>query len=492
MRRLTVGTIVISNAVGAVVVTAYGLLALPRPELTDPWHVWRANIGLAIVYVLAAVAVGVWWGRRRIEGGPLGTEAWLPAGLRPTEAQATRVLRAPLRLVVVQSVLWGVATVLFAAMNFTFEPLLGLGTALTVALGGVTTSTAAYVLGELALRPVLSRALEARGAASRRGVPGVATRWLLTWAFGTGVPVFGLMLVGIAALTDVPMAKQTLAVTVIALTAIGLVFGALVSILAAYSTVHPIASIRRGLARLEGGDLEVHLPVWDSTEIGTLQTGFNEMVSGLRERERIRDLFGRQVGEDVAAQALITGIELGGELREVSVLFVDIVGSTALASRTSPTEVVALLNRFLTEVVEVVGSTGGWINKFEGDAALAIFGAPIELDDAAGRALRAAREMQARLRERVPELRAAVGVASGKAVAGHIGTEQRFEYTVIGDPVNEAARLTDLAKEYPDMVLASEAAINAAGAAEQDRWELGEAVQLRGRSALTRLAVPRH
>jgi len=89
------------------------------------------------------------------------------------------------------------------------------------------------------------------------------------------------------------------------------------------------------------------------------------------------------------------------------------------------------------------------------------------------------------------ELEAAIGVATGRAVAGHIGTERRFEYTVIGDPVNEAARLTELAKQHPGLVLASSAAITAANPAEQEKWEFGEAVQLRGRGAETVLAHPR-
>lgn len=493
VRRLTVIAIVVSHLVGALVVAVFAVTALPRPDLDEPLsHVWLANLALGAIYIPFAVIVGVRWGRARVEGGPLGAAAWVDADQEPTIEQASRMLRAPLRLVVVQSTLWAIATVLFAALNATFDPLLGLGTGLTVALGGVTTSAAAYVLAELALRPILARALAAHGDASRRGVPGVAARWMLTWLLGTGIPVFGLMLVGIAALTPVTIKTSTLATTVLALGSIALVFGAFVSLLGAYATVHPIASIRRGLSRVQGGDLGTHVPVWDSTELGALQSGFNDMVDGLRERERIRDLFGRQVGQDVAEQALVTGVELGGELRTVSVLFVDLIGSTALAARTDPTEVVALLNRFLAVVVETVESSGGWINKFEGDAALAIFGAPVDVDDAPGRALRAAREMNERLVAEIPELRAAVGVATGEAVAGHIGTERRFEYTVIGDPVNEAARLTDLAKEYEPRVLASRTVVEASGDDEAARWDVGEdRIVLRGRSAATWLAQPR-
>jgi adenylate cyclase len=214
------------------------------------------------------------------------------------------------------------------------------------------------------------------------------------------------------------------------------------------------------------------------------------MVAGLRERERIQDLFGRHVGEEVARKALQSDVELGGELREVAVLFTDVIGSTALASNRGPEEVVDLLNAFFTVVVDVVSAHGGWVNKFEGDGALAVFGAPVEHDDPASAALAAARELAQRLRDQVEGIEAGTGVSAGEAVAGNVGEERRFEYTVIGDPVNEAARLTELAKERPERLLASAAILERASAAEAAHWQLDGTVHLRGRSAETRLALP--
>ncbi len=391
---------------------------------------------------------------------------------------------------VVEAALWGTAVVLFVTLNLAaFSGLLALGVGLTVLLGGLTTSSACYLLGELALRPVAARALAA-GVSSRRGVPGVATRWALAWALGTGIPVVGLLLIAVVALTPVDIDETTLAITILALGGIALVFGAIVSFLAAYATIHPISAIRRGLERVREGELETEVGVWDSTEMGLLQAGFNDMVRGLRERERIRDVFGRQVGADVASLALADEIRLGGELRTVSVLFVDLTGSTRLAADRPAEEVVALLNRFFAVVVDVVEANGGWINKFEGDAALAIFGAPIDVEDAAGRALAAARELDVRLREDVPELEAGIGVACGEAVAGNIGAERRFEYTVIGDPVNEASRLTDLAKTTEGRVLASDVVLERCLGTECEGWERGDEVTLRGRDVPTRLAFP--
>lgn len=141
-------------------------------------------------------------------------------------------------------------------------------------------------------------------------------------------------------------------------------------------------------------------------------------------------------------------------------------------------------------MVEVVESNGGWINKFVGDAALAVFGAPIPREDAAGSALAAARKLVGRLRDELSDLDAGIGVSAGRVVAGNVGAESRFEYTVIGDPVNEAARLCELAKDDDARVIASSAALERAGVQEREHWQLGEPVQLRGRSEQTRPATP--
>jgi adenylate cyclase len=182
-------------------------------------------------------------------------------------------------------------------------------------------------------------------------------------------------------------------------------------------------------------------------------------------------------------------VELGGEVRDVAVLFVDVVGSTALAVSTGPQEVVRRLNAFFSVVVEVVSAYDGWVNKFEGDAALCIFGAPLDTDDAVTSALTAARELARRLSELPVD--AAIGVAAGSVVAGNVGAESRFEYTVIGDPVNVAARLTELAKSSTGCVLADAALLELAAPDEAAHWVTDDQVVLRGRHEPTRLACPR-
>ncbi len=227
-----------------------------------------------------------------------------------------------------------------------------------------------------------------------------------------------------------------------------------------------------------------------ASELGLLQSGFNAMASGLREREHMRDMFGRHVGPEVAQLALRDGVELGGESRESAALFVDLVGSTQLATEMPADEVVRFLNAFFTVVVEVTGAFGGWVNKFEGDAALVVFGAPRSLPDAADRALAASRELDRRLRAAFPDAAAGIGVAFGTVVAGNIGSDTRLEYTVIGDAVNVAARLTELAKQHRPMVLTTAETVAFASPAEQAQWQTKELVTLRGRTGPTQLVGP--
>jgi adenylate cyclase len=274
------------------------------------------------------------------------------------------------------------------------------------------------------------------------------------------------------------------------LAVVTLAVGLLATVVFARSIADPLQRLRDALSDVEAGALDVELPVHDATEVGYATAGFNRMAAGLRERERLRDLFGRQVGEDVARRALEQGVTLGGEEREAAALFVDVIGSTTFATEREPTEVVEALNRFFAIVVGVTGDHGGLVNKFAGDAALCIFGAPLGQDDPAGCALAAAREMARRLGEELDDLDAGIGVSAGTVVAGNVGTKDRYEYTVIGDPVNEAARLTELAKKHEGRVLASKAALDRAGPDERERWEIvGEEV-LRGRGEPTPLAVP--
>jgi adenylate cyclase len=474
-----------ANLIGAAIVFAIASWVFPYPDVEDPTAARIANLIATFVFFLVVTPIGMWWGTRRLDRA----RAWLVEGRSPTTDERRTVLRAPRRLVTLHLVIWSLATVIFGALNAAFSLELAQRAALTIALGGLTTCAFVYLLAERQLRPVAARAAAAGGGEGRLA-PGVKSRAFLAWALGTAVPLVGLILVALSTLIEGDFSADELAVVVLSLGGLGLLIGLYLSMLSARAVADPVVSLRKAVERVTAGELEVEVPVYDASEIGQLQAGFNAMVTGLRERERIQDLFGRHVGEDVARAALEQDIELGGERRRVAVLFADVIGSTELAADRPPEEVVELLNDFFALVVEVVGEHGGWVNKFEGDAALAIFGAPVGVEDAAGAALAAARGLAARLARDEGGIAAAIGVSAGEVIAGNIGDERRFEYTVIGDPVNEAARLTELAKERPGRVLASGVTLELAAAGEGERWRLDGSVTLRGRAAETELAEP--
>ncbi|EFQ82793.1 HAMP domain protein [Aeromicrobium marinum DSM 15272] len=485
MRVVMFFGLVMTSVLGAVIVYAVAAFVVPLPIPEDE-ELALENLVLTALVVPVLVVIGVLRGIRIL--GP--AVRWVRDEREPTPAEQRTLLNVPRRMFFLHAALWIGAALFFSAFNALTSIQLGITVVQVVSLAGVTVSSIAYLVAERVLRPLARRAL-ASGVPDGMRVRSVAGRTMFAWVLGTGVSVAGLTILGIVSLVRQENVTVTqLAVTMVVVGGIGFTVGGLTTLAAAKASSDPIRQMRKALARVEGGDLDVVVDIDDGTEIGMLQAGFNEMVTGLREREQIRDLFGRHVGDDVARAALGGGVELGGETRHVAVLFVDVIGSTTLATERPPDEVVSLLNQFFSVVIEVVHDHDGWINKFEGDAALAIWNAPVEVADLEAKVLRAARVLGERLAAEVTGLTAGIGVSAGTAVAGNVGAAERYEYTVIGDPVNEAARLMDHAKSTTRKVVARASLLDAAGD-EAQHWEQLEPFVARGRSTPTPVATPR-
>ena len=486
VQLLLTAMLVSTNVVSAAVVVVISVFVLPAEA---PTRGMLVALAIAVpVYVGAAVLVGATVGTAM----SLRALRWATEDREPDAADRRKALRVPVRLTLLQAAMWLAATVLFTLLSVILQPERALATGLTVGIAGIVGCGIAYLLTEFTLRPISARALDAAPLSDRpRGV-GVGDRMVIFWFVGTAAPVVGLLVAAIRALTGDDTSRTQLAVICLVVGGVVLTSGLFITVLNARSVVAPVVSVRDALLEVERGDLEREVLVYDGTELGQLQSGFNQMVQGLREREHIRDLFGRHVGREVAAAAAELGeVELGGESRVVTVLFVDLIGSTTYATENSPSDVVDVLNRFFAVVVDEVDSRRGLVNKFVGDAVLAIFGAPVSLDDHPGAALAAARAMAARLADEVPEIGAGIGVATGEVVAGNVGHHRRFEYTVVGDAVNTAARLTELAKDVEGRLLATGATVGAAGDDEAAYWQERGSTTLRGRSEETTLSTPR-
>ncbi|MBV9311323.1 MAG: adenylate/guanylate cyclase domain-containing protein [Solirubrobacterales bacterium] len=484
VRRSLTLTLLVSNGVGAAIVFIFTTLVLKVAHAPPVGKVLLVNAPVFVVYMLVTSFLIPRKGNRVA----LPRLQWLIEERPPTTQEQRLVLRNPLLQAKLVAVAWGSAALLFGVINLYFSVQIATNAVTGIVMGGLVTTAVCYLLGERAVRPVTARALE-HGVPLQPVAPGVIARTLLAWGTATAIPVIAIAEIAWGMINgDTPRTVGT-AWSLIFLAVLGLCVGALAILIAAKSIAEPVRSVRTALAAVEEGRTDVEVEVNDASEVGLLQAGFNQMAAGLREREQLKDLFGRHVGEDVARRAMAAGVELGGEVREAAVLFVDVVGSTALAENAAPHDVVERLNVFFGIVLEVVSSHGGWVNKFEGDATLCVFGVPSPLEDPAGCALAAARELCSRLEAESP-LEAGIGVSAGEVVAGNVGAAERFEYTVIGDPVNEAARLTDAAKQYRPRLLASGRALGRAASDEGAHWQLDGELTLTGRSQPTVLARP--
>jgi adenylate cyclase len=475
-----------ANTVGALIVFVYFTFVVPIPtedRLSQATVDLHHRIAALLFVGLLVAFLPVYLAQFHKAARPILD--WLASGRPPDDTVRRAVLGLPFRQAVWSFADWFVAAVLFAGFNLLW---LADGAATTIrvaggiVIGGVATSGFVYLLVERELRPLFAQVLD--GDSPPRPVVRTRTRLLAAWVLGSGLAMVGIV-VGPLGLPASEGSRELRATVFLAV--VGLAAGAFFLMVAARSVTDPLDEVRLALARVEAGDLDVSVDVDDSGEVGLLQAGFNHMVEGLRQREELADLFGRHVGAEVAGQAVSRGARLGGEQLVVSTLFVDLLGSTALAQALPAAEVVQILNRMFGAVVEAVTAEGGWVNKFEGDGAMCVFGAPVALDDHAARALRAARALHLALVS--ASVDAAIAVSSGPAVAGNVGSERRFEYTVIGDPVNEASRLSEEAKLRPDRVLASSASVVLAGGAAGP-WALDSVVVLRGRDTPTEAYRP--
>jgi adenylate cyclase len=199
-------------------------------------------------------------------------------------------------------------------------------------------------------------------------------------------------------------------------------------------------------------------------ELERLAIHFNDMVRGLEERDRLRETFGRYVTRQVADHLMKGNVNLGGELVPVTVLFSDIRAFTSISENMDPRALLDFLNEYFSGMVESVMHHHGVVDKFIGDAIMAVFGAPVPEPDDPLNAVKAALEMRARLekinenfkRRDLPEVRTGIGLHCGQVVAGNMGHSERMEYTVIGDAVNLASRLEGMTKELQCDVVLSE------------------------------------
>lgn len=317
---------------------------------------------------------------------------------------------------------------------------------------------AVELVSQRALYPVFFR------QTSMANVPGavplsITARGIL-WALSAVVsPIVSLVLILLVQDPQHHSPAFGLAVGVVAI-AFGLTTAWMLSKLIAV----PVRQLRDASMRVTDGDLDVRVNLQRADDFGPLIEGFNTMVQGLQERERLQETFGRHVGQEAARQILQQGEGLVGNEQEITVMFVDVRNFTAHSSTHSPQEVVSALNIFFRLAVETIESHGGMVNKFLGDGFMALFGIGTQQTNHAFQAVRAAQQLFQSLEivseelEQVgwPGLQIGVGINTGSAIVGSIGSPKRLEYTAIGDTVNVASRVESLTKTLGHSLLITE------------------------------------
>ena len=436
---------------------------------------------LAIATALTAVSIAI--GLRRILPRLNVISRWI-AGKRDeafTERAWSSAVGLPLALVrdemiipLVGVVMPGTvaAVIIFDISPLGFVPLLAAGV-VAIGYGAILH----HLTLEVGLRPVLidmNRAVKPDLAREAKVLP---LRWRLLAVLPMINVITGLT---VAALSG----ADSLGIAVLAAIGVATTLSLELTLLLTRSVMQPIRDLQRATDEIREGDLSAAVPVTTGDEIGELAASFNDMVGGLRERERIRDAFGTYLDEEVAEHILSDTFSEGGEQVEVSILFCDVKDFTSFAETADAGQVVSCLNALFEVVVPIIAAEGGHVDKFEGDGLMAVFGAPQPFSDHADRSVRAAIEIDRRvngLGDGGP-FELGIGINTGRVVAGSVGGAGRLNFSVIGDAVNVAARVEAETRNTGDDLLLT--------AATHDALQFEYPLRRRGERVLRGLERP--
>lgn len=338
---------------------------------------------------------------------------------------------------------------------------------LQYAVLGAAVGTGSHLIGvhtvaELPMRPV--RAALAGGTGIGDSLPRSRPTFAAWSNLAMLAAAFVFSVVGAMVAAVSGWADQNPVLCVVIGCGLALIFAVPITVGVAFApSLQPIRDLAAGTKRVAAGDYNQRLPVVQDDDLGALAASFNRMQAGLAERQRLQAAFGTYVDPALAARLLQQGDDVfTGERREVTVMFVDIRDFTPFAEANTAEDTVARLNALFEIVVPAVVDAGGHVNKFLGDGALAVFGAPNDLEAHADAAVAAAVLIQRLVAERFDgALRIGIGINTGKVIAGTIGAGGKLEFTLIGDTVNVAARVEQLTKTTGDAILLTQQSVDA-------------------------------
>ncbi len=447
-----------------VTIGTLALLSVYYDALSEDW----LSIGaVALGTTAIAVVVNLWRNFPLLEP----VTAWIEGARSPEQTQQAWTTAVGLPLLFIRRDFWvpfaivlvptSAAAILLAELSWlAIFPIFTAGL-VAIGYGGILH----YLMLETGMRPVLLDINHSLPPRMQTDCKAISLRFklLATLPLLNLITAFVVQAISTENASVVPEIDFTVAVAVA--TAIALE----ITVMLSRSILRPVNDLRDATKRIAEGDFDVSIPVTTGDELGELAASFNEMAAGLAEREKIRDAFGTYLDKEVAEYILSEGFSEEGVDQEVTILFCDVVDFTSFAAKADAREVVACLNELFEVLVPIVTRYGGHVDKFEGDGLLAVFGAPERMPDHADRALRAALEMSRRVNGEAgitgngsgdstgeTDFRIGVGLNTGRVVSGAIGGGGRLNFSVIGDPVNVAARVEQVTRETGDDVLLAE------------------------------------
>ena len=400
-------------------------------------------VGITIVRTLPLMRpINEWIGGARDEEQT--QEAWRAAVGLPL-AFILRDLAIPIVVAITPACIWAVIV-----LDLSWPAFFPLFAGSLVALG--YSAVLHYLVLEAGMRPVLIDINQSQAAPRlSAGVSAIPLRVRLMAALPLINLITGLV---VAAITSGGGGGAALGADVLVAVAVATTISLELTVLFSKSILRPIADLQRATQAVREGRYDVSVPVTTGDEFGELAASFNQMVQGLAERERIREAFGTYLDKSVAEYILSEGFSEEGEEVDASILFLDVRDFTGFAASADAKEVVARLNALFEAAVPIIARHGGHVDKFIGDGLLAVFGAPNRFPDHPDRAVRAACELVRVINaDDGPGLRIGVGVNTGRIVAGSIGGAGRLNFSVIGDPVNVAARVEAATRDLDENVL---------------------------------------
>lgn len=464
--------IVAANAVGAVVTYCYFMFIDLATRERHHTVGTASEITFFVVSLMVLLALGIWITLPLRVPAPDARVDVDDPGIR------RRAVSLPIRVAAVSALGWFVAGLIWSVFwpvlteTFSLARVARQMVGITVIGGSVTTAFTFFAV-EQRWRRYLPAYFPRGDLSAVPDVPRlrVRMRLLLIFLLVGVLPLFVMATLALNRAYRLLDADRVTAAAVLAnmvlavafLLVMGLVSAVGLALFVSRSVATPLADVERAMEQVGHGDFNARAVVVSNDEIGAVAEGFNRMVAGLRERERIRDTFGKYVSPEVRDEILKAGGPQGTFIREVTILFSDLRDFTPWVESHAPDEVVRDLNTYFTLMEGAIRSHGGLVLQFIGDEIEAVFGAPVSEPRHADHAVAAGLEMRERLAVwndtrraagRVP-IRHGIGIHTGQVLAASIGSPDRLSYALVGDPVNLASRIQDLTKEVGAEILVS-------------------------------------